>query len=60
MIPLEEDRIIFKGRLGPGKIIGVHLDKGKIYDNNDIKNYLSKEYKDFYKQIIISIYILRL
>ena len=52
MIPLEEDRIIFKGRLGPGKIIGVHLDKGKIYDNNDIKNYLSKEYKDFYKQII--------
>ena len=40
MIPLDEKRIIFKGRLGPGKIIGVHLDKGKVFDNNDIKNYL--------------------
>ena len=52
MIPIREEKIIFKGRLGPGEIIGVNLDKGKVYDNNDIKNFLSKEYKHFNSQII--------
>tara|TARA_B110000438_G_scaffold22267_2_gene20147 strand:- start:3509 stop:8011 length:4503 start_codon:yes stop_codon:yes gene_type:complete len=51
MVPIEEDQIISKGRLGPGDIIGVNLDKGKIYNNNEIKNYLSKEYKHFNNQI---------
>ena len=52
MIPLDENKIIFKGRLGPGEIIGVNLDKGKVFDNNQIKNFLSKEYKHFNNQII--------
>ncbi len=52
MIPIKEDKIISKGRLGPGEIIGVNLDKGKIYNNNEIKNYLSKEYKHFNNQIV--------
>ena len=47
MIPLEEDRIIFKGRLGPGKIIGVHLDKGKIYYNNCNRSEVSNHGKKY-------------
>ena len=45
-------KIIFKGRLGPGQIIAVDLDNGKIYDSKDIKNKISKDYKKYNKQII--------
>ena len=52
MIHLDEKRILTKGRLGPGEILGVRIEKGKVYDNNEIKNYLSKEYKNFNNQIL--------
>ncbi len=52
MIELNEKKIITKGRLGPGEIIGVRIEKGKVFDNNEIKNYLAKEYKHFNTQII--------
>ena len=42
MIELNEKKIISKGRLGPGEIIGVRIEKGKIFTNNEIKNYLAK------------------
>ena len=29
MVSLEENKIVSKGRLGPGQIIGIKLDKGK-------------------------------
>ncbi len=52
MINLDEKKILTKGRLGPGEILGVRIEKGKVYNNNEIKNYLSKEYKNFNNQII--------
>ena len=52
MIDLNEKKIISKGRLGPGDILGVRIKKGKVYTNNQIKDYLAKEYKHFNNQII--------
>jgi len=52
MVSLEENKIVSKGRLGPGQIIGIKLDKGNVFHNIQIKNYLAKEYKHFNNQII--------
>ena len=52
MINLNEKKIVSKGRLGPGEILGVRIEKGKVYTNNAIKNYLAKEFKKFNNQII--------
>ncbi len=52
MIEIEENKIVSKGRLGPGEIIGVKIEKGKVFSNKDIKDYLSKEFKHFNSQII--------
>tara|TARA_Y100000590_G_scaffold46206_1_gene49021 strand:+ start:3934 stop:8433 length:4500 start_codon:yes stop_codon:yes gene_type:complete len=52
MVKIPESKIISKGRLGPGQLIAVNLKKGKIYSDKDIKDYLSKDYKKFHKQII--------
>ena len=52
MINLNEKKIIEKGRLGPGEILGVRIEKGKVFRNTEIKNYLAKEYKHFNNQII--------
>ena len=32
MVQIPNEKIIFKGRLGPGQVIGVDLEKGKVYD----------------------------
>ncbi len=52
MIEIEQKKIISKGRLGPGDIMGVRIEKGKVYKNNEIKNYLANDFKKFNKQII--------
>ncbi len=52
MIDLNEKKIVSKGRLGPGEILGVRIEKGKVYSNDEIKNHLSKEYKHYNNQII--------
>jgi len=52
MVNVDENKIVSKGRLGPGEIIGVRIEKGKVYNNSQIKNYLAKEYKNFNNQII--------
>ena len=52
MIALNEKKILTKGRLGPGEIIGVRIEKGKVFINNQIKDYLAKEFKHFNSQII--------
>ena len=43
MIELNEKNFI-KGRLGPGEIIG-GIEKGKVFTNDKIKDYLAKEFK---------------
>ena len=45
MIKLNEKKILSKGRLGPGEIIGVRIEKGKVFSNNQIKDFLAKEFK---------------
>ncbi len=52
MIKLNEKKILSKGRLGPGEIIGVRIEKGKVFSNNQIKDFLAKEFKHFNSQII--------
>ena len=52
MVQIPENKIISKGRLGPGQLIAVNLKNGKIYKDKEIKDYLSKDYKKFHKQII--------
>ncbi len=52
MIELDEKKIISKGRLGPGEIIGIRINRGKVFNNNEIKNYLAKEFKHFNSQIV--------
>ena len=52
MIELNEKKILSKGRLGPGEIIGVRIEKGKIFSNDQIKDYLAKEFKHFNSQIV--------
>ena len=52
MINLNEKKIVSKGKLGPGDILGIRIEKGKVYTNNQIKNYLAKDYKNFNNQII--------
>ncbi|HJN84685.1 MAG TPA: glutamate synthase central domain-containing protein, partial [Candidatus Pelagibacter bacterium] len=52
MIKLDEKKIISKGRIGPGEIIGIRINKGKVFHNNEIKNYLAKEFKYFNNQIV--------
>ena len=52
MVELDEKKIVTKGRLGPGEIIGVRIKKGKVFTNSEIKNFLAKEFKHFNNQII--------
>ncbi len=52
MVNLDEKKIVTKGRLGPGEIIGVRIEKGKVFSNSEIKNYLAKEFKNFNNQIV--------
>ena len=52
MIKIPEDKIISKGRLGPGQLIAVELKQGKLFKDKEIKDYLSKDYKKFNNQII--------
>jgi len=52
MIKIPEKDIVKKGRLGPGELIAVDLKEGKLYQDKEIKDYISKEYKQFNNQII--------
>ena len=52
MIEIPEEKIISKGKLGPGQIIAIDLKKGKLFKDKEIKDYLAKDYKKYSKQII--------
>ena len=52
MITIPEEKIIEKGKLGPGQIIAIDLKKGKLFRDKEIKDYLAKDYKKYNKQII--------
>ena len=52
MVEIDDRKVLKKGRLGPGEIIGVRIAKGKLFSNKEIKNYLAKEFKHFNNQIV--------
>jgi glutamate synthase (ferredoxin) len=41
VVPLEEHRVIYKGKLGPGQMIAVDTREGKFYTNNEVKHMLA-------------------
>jgi len=44
MVPMNDAAVLKKGRLGPGDIIGVHLDEGKLYGDGELKTLLADLY----------------
>ncbi|MFQ5984910.1 MAG: glutamate synthase large subunit [Alphaproteobacteria bacterium] len=44
MVPMREDRVVEKGRLGPGKMVGVDLGRGRLYHDPEIKEMLAAEH----------------
>jgi glutamate synthase (NADPH/NADH) large chain len=53
MVPFDESRLIEKGRLGPGDIIGVNLRTGTLHKDQQLKSLLAMEYpySDWVKNI---------
>lgn len=37
VLPMDESKVITKGRLGPGMMITVDLQNGEVYENTDVK-----------------------
>ena len=54
MVRVDETKIVEKGSLGPGSIIGINLKEGKVYRDRDLKNHLAKDspYEEYVKKII--------
>ena len=44
MVVVPETRVVKKGRLGPGQIIGVDLDEGRFYEDRDVKERIAAEH----------------
>ncbi|HEX2580949.1 MAG TPA: glutamate synthase large subunit [Dongiaceae bacterium] len=53
MVPVAEERIVHKGRVGPGQMIGVDLKKGRFFGDRQIKDRLAAEhpYQEWIKGI---------
>ena len=43
MVSMPEDRIIERGRLGPGEMIAVNLAEGRLYHNDEIKDWCAQQ-----------------
>jgi glutamate synthase (NADPH/NADH) large chain len=43
MVRLDETSIREKGRLGPGEMIAIDLEEGKLYKDRDIKDFLAEQ-----------------
>ncbi len=41
MVPVEEERIVEKGRVGPGQMIAVDLEEGRFHHDREIKDELA-------------------
>ncbi|MBD3665452.1 glutamate synthase large subunit [Sulfitobacter sp. TSTF-M16] len=41
MVPLDEAGVVQKGALGPGQMIGVHMGKGKLFHDRELKDKMS-------------------
>lgn len=54
MVEMPESEIIEKGRVGPGGLIGINLDEGKLYHDGEMKDWLADQhdYTKWTKNII--------
>ena len=54
MVPIAEEAIIEKGRVGPGQMIAIDLKKGRLYYDREIKDKLAAEnpYQDWIRNIV--------
>ncbi|MFZ9458215.1 MAG: glutamate synthase central domain-containing protein, partial [Candidatus Fonsibacter ubiquis] len=54
MVPVQEENVIYRGRVGPGQMIAVNLDEGTYYNDKKIKDFLSRNpiYKKFSQNLI--------
>ncbi|XP_072975040.1 ferredoxin-dependent glutamate synthase, chloroplastic isoform X2 [Typha angustifolia] len=43
VLPMDESKVIMKGRLGPGMMITVDLQSGQVYENTDVKKRVASE-----------------
>ncbi|MCD6072994.1 MAG: glutamate synthase large subunit, partial [Microvirga sp.] len=41
VVPLDEKKVVRKGRLGPGRIIAIDLVAGKFMENDEVKNHVA-------------------
>ena len=44
MVPIPESRVIEKGRVGPGQMIGIDLVEGRFYHDRDLKDHLAAQH----------------
>ena len=53
MVLLDEDRVIEKGRIGPGQMMAVNLKEGRCYHDRELKNMLANQhpYAEWVKNI---------
>ncbi|ESW34093.1 hypothetical protein PHAVU_001G123900 [Phaseolus vulgaris] len=57
VVPVDESKVILKGRLGPGMMITVDLPGGQVYENMEVKKRvaLSKPYGNWVKENLRSL-----
>jgi glutamate synthase (NADPH/NADH) large chain len=55
MVKLDESAVIEKGRLGPGQMIGVDLDDGKLYRDRELKDWMAsrRAFGDWVRNITV-------
>jgi len=44
MVPMDDTKVLQKGRLGPGDVIGVNLEEGTLYTDGELKDLLAGMY----------------
>ncbi|MBV8938453.1 MAG: glutamate synthase large subunit, partial [Alphaproteobacteria bacterium] len=57
MVPLDDDEVVERGRLGPGDIIGVNLAEGRLYKDKELKDWLAAQHP--YEKWVSNILLLR-
>ncbi|KAK7378064.1 hypothetical protein VNO80_03500 [Phaseolus coccineus] len=57
VVPVDESKVVLKGRLGPGMMITVDLPGGQVYENMEVKKRvaLSKPYGNWVKENLRSL-----
>jgi glutamate synthase (NADPH/NADH) large chain len=44
MVPMNDAKVLKKGRLGPGDVIGVNLEEGRLYTDRELKDLLAGQH----------------